>query len=226
MAKRRNPGGSGRLGQSSTSDVVVVRFDGQALIGSINRVQGRFMSGQGDFQHALKEANITAAEKVQEGMVKRLNNEVGEREQRPGQRLEKSILDVENREVYANTFSVGIGHWMDRSPAKRYWRQIEMGNVERLVYALFTNNGVGSEAYGPPFSLPGENVNEMRMPQFKGSAAIGGARKGGKRPKQILAGPYPAYHYSWGGQDAFDALNMFELYSRALAPLGITLTKK
>lgn len=205
---------SARFGQSTAADGVAVRFDASEILHLIDRTTGSFRGG--GFQRALASANAQAAKVVQEGMAKELDRQIGAREQRPGNRLRRSILNDRNVDVLANTFSVGLPSWMDQSPAALYWRRIEEGDPQTFTARiLFTNNAVDSVGYGPPFARPESGGGtHMRMPQF---------RRRGVLVQGI--GPFPAYEYSRGGFAAFARVDMADLYQRELRAVGIELSK-
>jgi hypothetical protein len=48
-------------------------------------------------------------------------------------------MNEKNRDVYANTFTVGLAHWLDQSPAALYWRSIEEGMAGYTANVLFSD---------------------------------------------------------------------------------------
>lgn len=200
------------LGQSSTRETVTSRFDNSRMIHLVDTVTGNFRKA--NFYQALKQANTDAAIVVQEGMAARLRQNIGIREQRPGERLANALTDRRNREVFANTFSVGLTHWLDRSPAKLYYRRIEEGDTATFTARiLFTNNGDLSG----PYSKPGDGTGHMRMRQFNPSGTRGVLTSG--------IGPFPALRYVAGGREAFAVLDMKALYAKALHAAGVDISK-
>jgi hypothetical protein len=228
--------GSGRLRQSGpgaahsgTGAQISVRFDASSILRLVSEVDQRFRSA--NFYAALKRANERAARVVQFGMVDELERKIGPRPQRPGKRLARSIMNERNREVFANTFTVGRATWLDQSPAALYWRRIEEGDKKTFNSRIFfTNNNDLSGPYAAPWSPGGSTKSwgrnggtsrntpggfpHMRMPQHmaKGVMVVG-------------IGPYPDLEYSQGGRRAFSRLNMEDLYRRELGAIGITLSK-
>lgn len=206
---------SARLGQSSTRDTVSMRFDASSILYVVDKYTGYFRSGA--VYGALSRANDQAAIKVQEGMVEVLNRQIGHRDQRPGKRLEMSLLDERNREVYANTFSVGISRWMDRSPAAAYYRAIDEGQPSYEAYVSFSDGPGTGPAKGPFFRpMSGGGLN-MRMPHSKSGPAKGRTL--------VEVGPFPEFHYTRGARTTIDAIDMAERYRAALATVGIKITK-
>lgn len=235
--KRTRPGkyDSARFGQSSNrGDAnIQVRVDAGELLHLIDRETGRFR--RKGFQQALADVHVEAAQVVQKGMAAELDAKVGRtgtygyRPQRPGRRLQTSLLNDQNREVFANTFTVGIPHWLDRSPAALYWRQIEEGTAGYSTNALFTDEGgpggIGSPAPmsgHPHWARPNEGGPHMRMAQFR---PFEGRTKG----VFIHVRGITAFRYSRGGlagyRDFTSKVDMADRYIRALRAAGFTVSR-
>lgn len=217
---------SARFGQSFTPgrSSVTVRYDNAKLLALTDRVTGWFRGGA--FQQALTEANAKVATNMQWGMVDELERQVKltGRKQRGDERLEMSLLSEHNREAFANTFSVGRESWLDRSPARLYWRRIEEGDAATFDSRILFTNDFGS-FYGP-WSPSGRDTRasagnyhrkqppgykHMRMPQHRGAWVQN-------------IGPYPAYRYSRGARRVLQRTNMHDLYATHLARVGINIS--
>lgn len=206
-------------------DLISLRYDTKTLLALTDKLTGAFRSQR--FYQALQIANAKAAQQVQLGMRDSVRQQVGThgsygpRPQRPGQRLERSIMSPRNFVANPNNFQVGIESWLNKSPAALYWRRIEEGDTRTFdAYILFSNQTATGPAKGP-YSAPGDGGPHMRMKQF----GMRGGRARGVFVRGI--GPYPAFRYSQGGVTAFEAIDMGALYERYLQSYaGIRITKE
>jgi hypothetical protein len=214
---------SARLGQLSGKSGAVVVSVKVAVPGLsiVDQLTGAFRSGA--VYRALGTVNEKLAIQMQEAMASSLDKQVKAtgRQQRGGERLKGSILHEFNREVFANNFRVGIPAWMDRSPAKTYWRRIEEGDAATFnSHILFTNNISGGKRYGP-YSSGGVSrgraedappgYKHMRMPQHKGPFILG-------------IGPYPAYRYQEASLPVYRRANLASRYDAELKKVGVRLS--
>jgi hypothetical protein len=204
---------SARFGQASSAVAgYSVTFDTSRLLALTDRVTGQFRANTGQFQKALASVNERAAATVAQGMYDRLSLEVARRNrpQRGTDSLGLSILDEQNREVYANTFVVGKESWLERSPASNYWRGVESGIGEYYTKALFTH--VNGPPWGGPYHRPDRKRDglDLRMRQHKG-------------PK-VRVSAFDGYRYSRGGRDAFERFDIADQYEVALAAIGINMS--
>lgn len=191
-------------------DLFSVSFNAKDILHLMEKESRRYREPK--FYDALKRANERAAVTIQKGMRDELRSKIGDRPQRPGKRLEKSIMSEQNRSVFPNTFMVGIEAWMNKSPAALYWRQIEEGMGGYTARVLFTNTGGAEGQVGPRWFAPGDGM-QLRMGQFK--------RGGGRlRGVEVHFKRTVGKDYSGGGKDAFDRLDMADLYIRTLRNAG------
>lgn len=196
-------------------DLFSVSFEANRVVRLVERETHKFRSPA--FYNALAAANSKAAVKIQQGMRDELQENIGDRPQRPGQRLQRSIMNEENRVVYANRFMVGIEAWMNKSPAALYWRQIEEGMGGYNAYVLFSGGPPFGSPSGP-WSSPGQGGPHMRLAQFNNR---GGTQRGGLVHFRRTLG----LHYSRGGSEAFDRLSMTDLYITHLRAAGFSVNK-
>ena len=230
MASRRYPAATGpffettnmRLGKSVLGSIGTFRFTVRADVGSMVELldkQTRFFR-DGAFYAALAKVNDNLAKEMQQGMVDELHRQMEANDRRPGrlQRgtnyLEESLLSYKNREVYANTFTVGRPSWLDQSPAAEYWRAIEEGQPTRKGYVLFWN-ALGKGEFSGPWSPGGGND---KMP--KGYPHMRLFMHQGGYTKRMV---YPAYHYSKGAMKTGRAgvLDLRTRYEEALWDAGL-----
>lgn len=226
------------LGQSGAG---TYRFDVKVVFPGFkinDRVTNKFRSGA--VYRALKEANEDVAINMQKEMVKELERKVKAkgRPQRGSNALEESILHPDNRQVFANTFSVGIEDWMDASPAAAYWRRIEQG--DKRIYtlpALFTNSPEGDDD-GPvfgPYNPDESYTGTGRKGKSRKTAYVRKQPAGYKhlrmplirtgRAPAIRFGDWDKYEFSVGITKYRRTLSMAQRYEKALAPLGLNLQK-
>lgn len=209
----------GPTGRGAGDASITVRFNANELISLANRTGGKFAGGS--FQRALTAVHERASTKIQEGMVDRLNRAIHEtgRVQRGGERLATALMHEENRTVSAGGFVVGRPYWLDRSPAKLYYRRIEEGDQKTFdAKILFTND---FSKFVGPYSPGGRHgrgyssaqpvgYKHMRMPQHRGAFVQN-------------IGPFPAYRYSQGGVVAFRRFDMLANYTATLSAIGIPM---
>jgi hypothetical protein len=207
------------LGQRGFS----LRFQANSIIRLTDKVTGHFIGG--GFNQALEEVNGKVAILMQEGQAQRLDEKIdatGRVRRVPGQRLKKSILHENNRDVSASGFTVGRPAWLDKSPAKLYWRRIEEGDTQTFDTvggAFFTSNfAPGSFSVANPgmaqMGTRGGSGGAMRMPQRQALA-----------PRILNVGPFPEYAFSLGGTAVYRRTNMGALYQTALAARGIPMDR-
>lgn len=196
-----------------------VTFNTKEIIRLIDQETGKYRSDA--FYGALKRANLRAAETVQKGMAESVRTQIGThshyagpRPQRTGNRLIKSLMNAENRVVHSNNFMVGLETWMNRSPAAEYWRTIEEGMAGYDTRALFYTPG-------GKLASPGVGGPHMRMPQF---TTLG--TQGRQIGAAIHVSPIEAFNYSEGGHEAFNNLDMADLYIRNLRAAGFKNVSK
>lgn len=222
---------SARFGGVGVGELEVsVRLNTNRFVYLTDRITRQFLGGA--FQHALTRANEEAAIKIQDGMADFLNDQMARhsnggtaRPQRPGHRLVKSILHENNREATASGFLVHRPSWMDRSPAKMYWRSIEEGMGTFDGEILFADGPPEGRVTGKryqPWSPGGRRATggyqaskppgypHMRMPQHRGAFVQN-------------IGPYPKYEFTRGGKQTFDRIDFFAHYQRHLKPLGLDI---
>lgn len=190
------------------------RADTKQFISLVNRLTGNFQGGP--FRHAVTDVNDRAARFVAQGMVLRLKEKVDatDRPQLGTNRLEISIMSEENREATVSGFRVGRISWLDRSPAALYYRRIEEGDTQTYgAYVLFSN---GLQTHGPFRPGGGNRVTAPTgykhafMPQGQGVWVPD-------------IGPYPAYHYSRGGIEAFRKYDIAGRYYDELKRVGVPI---
>lgn len=225
---------SGRLGQVGLGEDFSVRYDIRdgGLVRLTDKITGAFRGGA--FQLALASVHEAAAIKIQEGMVKRLDEEVkktGRYQQRGGYRLQAALTDERNREVTASSFLVGRSGWLDQSEAKLYWRQIEEGNPMQYLWTGFFTNDFG-RMFGP-WSPDGHTAQSALRSRRSGNNNLYSrpqpeGYKHGRFPQQsrgvaVRVGPFPAYEYSRGGAAVFRRYPWKKQYQKVLDSLGLTL---
>jgi hypothetical protein len=228
---------SRRFGQSFGPErrggpgIIGIRFDAKPLINYINKLTGSFEKQP--FRDALVRANEKAAIVVQQGMVNELNANIGSspkyglRPQIPGKRLQVALNNDKNREVYVNTFTVGLASWLDASPARRYWRQIELGNPQQyLRKAYFTTD---FETFYHPWSQGGVSRGNRHKDASKTDDMPDGYPHARmpltSRGPQFMVGPWDPLEFSAGGRRAFAKVDMRDLYTVELRRAGIPITK-
>lgn len=212
-----------------------VRLDARTerMIQLVDEVSNNFRGGA--FQRALAKSHEAAAEVVQMGMVTELRKQVKAtgRRQRGSNYLEFSLLHENNVDTTATGYTVGRESWLERSPARVYYRRIEEGdNATFDGKILFTNDhpGLGGP-YSAPWSLGGisfrqrwslKNHGPEARDQPPGYKHIRMPQRRGAYVQNI--GPYPAYRYSRGGLEAQRRLKMYGIYEKNLAAVGINIT--
>jgi hypothetical protein len=193
--------------------------------------KGRFTS----MQTLVKQANEEMALEVANYMVKSLEESVKDRgrTQRGTELLARAILNEENRDASIDGFVVGTDY-MDRSPAKMYWRGVEEGSskhVGRLIYGWFADE-VPSEPASRyrPSEARRTNARMIQLPhppQASGpqfTSTPGYERVGGPFWFRIK-NPIPAYHYMReGAADWMSTGSAAATYRKVFASAGITMT--
>lgn len=211
--------GRTRQGQGS---IITVTFDSKRLLFLTDQVTGAFRNGK--FQAAVSAANEQLADRVARGMVARLEERIdsrvggnaamgGRRPQRGTNHLEQSLMSEKNRFVSASQVKVGLPQWLNKSPAKRYWRRIEQGAPEMVIETTILFKTTGGKFVWPS----GGQLDPKLIRRPKGAEPMA------KGQFRHSIGPFPAYHYAEGGQEAFARTSMVELYRVQLAKVGIPL---
>lgn len=169
-----------------------VALDASGIVRQTGVVREEF---QTKYKTALAFAHEEFAVQVQEQAVEIVRQRVQEtgREQTGKQRLERSIMDDRNRTVNASGFAVGREAWMNRSPARMYWRALEVGGKPYTTKVAFFR-GAGGQ------SRPGANTTDVQMVQ------ITGFFRAKSRLKEIEISGTPDYAYFDGAADWFNAL--------------------
>lgn len=168
-----------------------------------------------DFLQAVRDAHVEMTVQVRNKAVEVLRRRVAANGRpqlsaspRPGrepERLKRSIMDDRNTFVSNSGFTVGRTDWLDMSPARLYWRQIEEGAPGYIARGLFfTPEG---EAERP---IPGSK-SAIMFAQFRRGIAT-------------HIGPTPAYEYLNEATDWFFQTDLWlETYRRVLGSRGFDL---
>lgn len=149
------------------------------------------------------------------------------RPQRSDQRLIDAIEDERNRKVNVSGFTVGLEDWLNRSPARAYWRGLEEGRSHGRdrgwVFGLFVNPNGSMRRPDPNAKGPeGRGKNAIKFAMWDPEGPLPGHRLG--RP--VYMDPIPAYHYmATGGEQwlrtAAATGSAVETYRREFAFYGM-----
>lgn len=208
---------------------VTVRRETKADAGValVNRITGAFQGGV--FQLVVEDVNRRAAEAVAKGMYQQLQKEIQKtgRPQRKDLRLERSLLDDQNIFASVNGFSVGRTGWLDRSPARLYYRRIEEGKTTQRMYVrnLFSG-GPGTPLAWPynPNGVQGANGYHRGVPAgYLRGGNLKLIQRLGSGARLGFVGPFPAYRYSRGGTAAFGRFNYARKMTQDLKKAGIPM---
>lgn len=208
-----------------------VEFDATRMVAGNKKLMAAFRSPA--LTDAIIEVHDKAAREIQRGMVNELNAKIGSTGRKQGDRpgpyghkkgaLALSLLDERNRVAGRDSMLVGVESWLDRSPAKWYYRSIEEGMGTFSDEIAFFDRDLGKR-YGP-YSPGGMS---------KGFDGVLRSRSAPPGYKNLLMGrglvfvqdigPYPAYHYTRGGRSIFRSIQWQGRYERAFARVGIALS--
>ena len=193
-----------------------------------------FSVSTGSYRVACADAHHEMARRIQVRSVYYLRQSVRAtgREQRGDKRLERSLLDDRNRIVSSRNFHVGIEDWLDQSPARLYWRALEIGGDPYTTRGFFISkagkrtlpSGVGfRETY-----LRDPSIRLARPVKFGRDLQM--IQSTSTRYPEIRVSGTPEYAYM---EDAFDWFTYdyssnakYLTYQRAFRRAGVFFTQR
>jgi hypothetical protein len=222
-------GGGAAVRRLNLSLDIGVQFGTQVLEERARDAQGRFTSAQ----NAARLQNERMAEELANYMVKALDEAVAQRgrPQRGTELLARAILDPENRDANIDGFVVGTDY-LDRSPAKSYWRGVEEGSavhVGRLIYGWFADSVPSSpgERFAPMEGRVDRRliqVSRENYPQHFGPVGKGGAAHSAGPFFFRIKNPIPAYQFMEKGRKEWLATDALERsYRKVFEDVGLTV---
>jgi hypothetical protein len=187
-------------------------FQAQALLRQLATLRRQFGAG---LVSAITAAHTDAAERVQERMAEELEQRVAAngrpqtfRDDHESGTLPMAVRHPKNRIVTFSGFTVGVPEWLDQSPARLYWRQVEQGGPERETRGLFY--------------LPGAPVAaDPTLNKWHGRFRDYGL---GSRAPRARIGPFPAYRYLETGARFGAAMSMRPIYETRLKAIGLSFS--